>query len=261
MRTRHNGAMGLTWGTGAYAARSATHAAIFAPLAPVGRAEAVAQRLADAIQLGLLEQGERLPTEQDLGRQFGVATVTAREALESLRSAGLIETRRGRAGGSFVCGSGDDARAALTTRLAALSRVELRDMGLHYGLIAGAAAERAALFATPDEVAMLGTLVEDGAVANGVAARRAENGIRLEVAALSRSARLVSEQVRLQAEFGPLLWIALQEHGVVTGNAARHRRLLAAIGDESPEQARAVVAEQVGWLVDRLLAIREVAER
>ncbi|SEJ57164.1 FadR/GntR family transcriptional regulator [Demequina mangrovi] len=253
--------MGLTWGTGAHAARSATHAAIFAPLAPLGRAEAVAQRLADAIHLGLLEQGERLPTEQDLGRQFGVATVTAREALESLRAAGLIETRRGRAGGSFVCGSGDDARAVLISRLAMLSRVELRDMGLVYGVIAGAAAERAALFATADEVRSLGTLVEDGAVSSGAAARRAENGIRIEVAALSRSARLVAEQVRLQSEFGPLLWIALQEHGVVTGNAARHRRLVEAIGNESPEEARGIVTEQVGWLLDRLLAIREGIER
>ncbi|WP_062299059.1 FadR/GntR family transcriptional regulator [Demequina maris] len=253
--------MGMSWGPGAAAARSATHAAIFAPLAPVGRAEAVAQRLADAIQLGLLEQGERLPTEQELGRQFGVATVTAREALESLRSGGLIETRRGRAGGSFVCGSGDDARSALISRLTDMSRVELRDMGLVYGLIAGGAAERAALFSTPDEVDSLALLVEGGASASGAAARRAENGIRLEVAALSRSARLVSEQVRLQAEFGPLLWIALQEHAVVTGNAARHRRLIAAIAEESPEHARAVVVEQVGWLVDRLLAIREAAER
>ncbi|WP_169746523.1 FadR/GntR family transcriptional regulator [Demequina phytophila] len=253
--------MGMSWGPGAAAARSATHAAIFAPLAPAGRADAVAQRLADAIQLGLLDQGERLPTEQELGRQFGVATVTAREALETLRSAGLIETRRGRAGGSFVCGSGDDARVALESRLAALSRVELRDKALIYGLVAAGAAERAALFATPDEVESLSLLVEHGVTASGAAARRAENGIRLEVAALSRSARLVSEQVRLQAEFGPLLWIALHERTVVAGNAARHRRLVEAIGAESPEQARAVVVEQVGWLTDRLLAIRETVER
>ncbi|WP_296666828.1 GntR family transcriptional regulator [Demequina sp.] len=253
--------MGFTWGPGAAAARSATHAAIFAPLASAGRAEAVAQRLADAIQLGLLEQGERLPTESELARQFGVATVTAREALESLRVAGLIETRRGRAGGSFVSGSGDDARAALAGRLAGMSRVELRDMGLLYGIIAGAAAERAALFTTPDEVEALSLLVEDGAVANGAAARRAENGIRLEVAALARSARLVAEQVRVQAEFGPLLWVALQEYAVLAGNAARHRMLVAAIGAEEPERARRIVVEQVGWLVDRLLAIREAADR
>ncbi|WP_062204930.1 FadR/GntR family transcriptional regulator [Demequina salsinemoris] len=247
--------------TGAGVAREATRAAIFAPLAAVGRAEVVAQRLADAIQLGLLEQGERLPTEQELGRRFGVATVTAREALESLRSDHLIETRRGRSGGSFVTGSGDDARAALLARLTGTSRVELRDMGLHYSLIASGAAERAATFATPGGVDTLELLVEDGATASGVAARRAENGIRLEVAALSRSARLVSEQVRLQSEFGPLLWIALQDGDVVRGNAARHRRLVEAIGDGAESRARAVVQEQVGWLVDRLLAIREAADR
>ncbi len=247
--------------TGAGAAREATRAAIFAPLDTAGRAEVVAQRLADAIQLGLLERGERLPTEQELGRRFGVATVTAREALESLRTDHLIETRRGRSGGSFVTGTGDDARAALIARLAETSRIELRDMGLHYSLIASGAAERAAMFATPGDVDTLALLVEDGASASGVAARRAENGIRLEVAALSRSARLVSEQVRLQSEFGPLLWIALQGGDVVRGNAARHRRLVEAVGEGEASEARAIVLEQVDWLVTRLLAVREEVER
>lgn len=209
--------------------------------------------------MGLLDHGERLPTEADLGRQFGVATVTAREALESLRGDGLIETRRGRSGGSFVCGTGDEARAALLARLAQLPRVRLRDMGLHYGLIAAGAAERAAIFATGDEVDSLGALVDEAAATSGAAGRRAENGIRLEIAALSRSARLVAEQVRLQAEFGPLLWIALQDQAVVASNAARHRRLVAAIGAEQPEQARAAVSEQVGWLTQRLLSVREQA--
>src|SRR4051794_41557225 len=76
--------------------------AMFAPLGQVGRAEAVAARLVDAITLGLLADAERLPSEADLAAQFGVSTVTVREALVALRQRGLVQTRRGRGGGRFA---------------------------------------------------------------------------------------------------------------------------------------------------------------
>ena len=83
-----------------------TRAAIFAPLDGAGRAELVLQRLTDAIMLGVLHDGERLPSEAELARQLGVATVTAREALEILRRNKLVHTKRGRDGGSFVTFAG-----------------------------------------------------------------------------------------------------------------------------------------------------------
>ena len=75
---------------------------VFAPLDEGGRAGTVARRLAQAITLGLLLDGERLPAETQLAGQFGVSPVTLREALAELREAGLVETRRGRRGGSFI---------------------------------------------------------------------------------------------------------------------------------------------------------------
>src|SRR3954469_5986810 len=76
--------------------------AIFAQLAEAGRSEQVAQRLTDAIILGVLAAGERLPSEPELARRFGVALITVREGLGILRASGLVVTRRGREGGSFV---------------------------------------------------------------------------------------------------------------------------------------------------------------
>ena len=112
--------------------RSATaaRAAVFAPLVAAGRAELVEQRLTDAIDLGLLDLGERLPSESEMARQFGVATVTAREALEALREKGLVETKRGRDGGSFVT-SPEPRSDRVERRIQQLSRVELRDMGAY----------------------------------------------------------------------------------------------------------------------------------
>ena len=97
--------------------RDAHRSVVFAPLDATGRAELVARRLSDAIISGLLHDGEKLPSEADLARSMGVALVTAREALEVLRVNSLVETRRGREGGSFVTYDKDAARRVLEQRL------------------------------------------------------------------------------------------------------------------------------------------------
>ena len=81
-------------------------AAVFAPLDTGRRADAVVRRLADGIALGILAPEEQLPSETELADTFGVSPVTVREALTMLREQGLVATRRGRGGGSFVRGEG-----------------------------------------------------------------------------------------------------------------------------------------------------------
>lgn len=65
-------------------------------------ADVLAGRLREQILRGDLAEGSDLPTERDLGEQAGVSRATVREALRILDSEGLIDTRVGRNGGSFV---------------------------------------------------------------------------------------------------------------------------------------------------------------
>ena len=60
--------------------------ASFMRLRQEGRTEEVVRRLIEVIDLGLFAKGEQLPSETELALQFGVATVTLREALAVLRS-------------------------------------------------------------------------------------------------------------------------------------------------------------------------------
>ena len=60
----------------------------------------VIMRLTEQIQSGALAPGDRLPTETDLVKAFGVSRTVIREAFASLRSSGLIVTYQGR--GAFV---------------------------------------------------------------------------------------------------------------------------------------------------------------
>jgi GntR family transcriptional repressor for pyruvate dehydrogenase complex len=66
----------------------------------------VAKQIADGIRKAIVEGGlkidERLPTEEELARRYGVSRPTIREALKRLAAQNLIRSRRGPSGGNFV---------------------------------------------------------------------------------------------------------------------------------------------------------------
>lgn len=241
-------------------AQTATRAVVFSPLDGSGRAQVVEQRLSDAIVLGLLGPGERLPSESELARQFNVATVTVRESLESLRVTGLVETRRGRGGGSFVSKRADADNSLLDSRLAGTSRIELRDQAVHYSALAAMAAELAADRASQDDVEALARLVDLADTSSDGSARRAENTFRLEIAALSQSARLVREHLRLQAEFGPLLWLNLRSQPNRDRNRDIHGAIVQAVAEGDAETARRLTVEQLSDAVEWLIQVKSELE-
>ena len=56
------------------------------------------------IQSGVLRSGERIPSEAELERIYGVSRVTVRGAIEMLAQEGLVEKNRGKKG-TIVCKS------------------------------------------------------------------------------------------------------------------------------------------------------------
>ncbi len=229
---------------------------LFAPLDAGGRAETVARRLTQAISLGLLLDGERLPAESDLADQFGVSPVTLREALATLRTIGLVETRRGRRGGSFVCSPGDTRRAELERPLRLLSLHELQDIGDHRAAIAGAAAKLAAERAVSEDLVMLreyaGRLPGSGTL---TLRRRADARIHIEIAAVAQSPRLTREEMDLWSEVGDLLWLPVTDDQLAVV-AAEHEALVDAIERQRPEAARLIAEQHVMAETARLLRLR-----
>ncbi|WP_448808602.1 FadR/GntR family transcriptional regulator [Agromyces bauzanensis] len=235
--------------------------AVFAQLADAGRAEQVAQRLTDGIVLGVLGPGERLPSEPELARRFGVALITVREGLGILREAGLVETRRGRDGGSFIVEGDADHRALITARLRALAQVELSDMAVYFGAILAGAAERAAERASEGDAARLAVWLEAAEFDTAASARTNQGGFFLELAVLSQSARLVREQIRLQAEFGPLLLLGLDDTEARADATAHDRRIVRAVTAHRPAKAREAAGDLVRGLTVPLLAAKARVER
>jgi GntR family transcriptional regulator, transcriptional repressor for pyruvate dehydrogenase complex len=67
----------------------------FTPLLLEPAYRKVAARIAERIRSRALREGERLPAETELARQFGVNRSTVREALRELESRGLVRRRPG----------------------------------------------------------------------------------------------------------------------------------------------------------------------
>ena len=240
--------------TGASPSRLRT--AAFAPLGEEGRADMVVSRLVQAISVGAFVEGERLPSENELASLLGVAVVTVRDALSELRRRDLIETRRGRNGGSFVRPSQAAVEEVNARTLLAEPRLAIADLGVHYEVISAACAEYACLRATPEELEIVEGMLA-GARAVPVAQwRRRVTEVQLELAALSQSVRLTSEHVRLQTEFTPLL--ALQDFDprarTATHDALAAQLVATQAGD--PQGARQAVRESVRGSVRWLIAFR-----
>lgn len=70
------------------------------PVKRISVSEQIFEQLKEKITSGELPSGEKLPSENELCRLYGVSRTTIRQALANLSSLGLIETRFGE--GSFV---------------------------------------------------------------------------------------------------------------------------------------------------------------
>ena len=74
----------------------------FAPLKTRRAFEEISAEIKHMIFSGMLKPGDRLPSETELGTQFGVSRHTIREAVRRLELSGFIVVQKGAAGGPVV---------------------------------------------------------------------------------------------------------------------------------------------------------------
>jgi GntR family transcriptional repressor for pyruvate dehydrogenase complex len=230
--------------------------ASFMRLRQEGRTEEVVRRLIEVIDLGLLSSGEQLPSETELALQFGVATVTLREALAVLRQRGFIETRRGRNGGSFICATAPTSEQQLQLRLLELSALELRDLGDEHVAIAGTAARLAAQRATSEHhqrlLSYISALTE---ASNRLERRRADARFHIEIAVSAQSLRLTHSEMQLQAEIGELLWLDADGFPDARAVAEEHRGIAEAIINGDANLAGILAEAHVTRAIKRLIGL------
>jgi DNA-binding FadR family transcriptional regulator len=186
-----------------------THA-VLRPVHGATRSGTIVSRVSDAIVLGVFVAGQQIPSEAELAGVFGVAQMTVRDALTTLRGDNLIVTRRGRGGGSFVT---DDAAARLLTgtlsdddgNAAALQ--EARDAATHLTTLVGGAAELAATRVSSADRRTLAAAVDafDNA-ADPLETAQATARIAMLLGSWSQSPRLTREIIAAEISWIP--WAA-----------------------------------------------------
>jgi len=211
----------------------------FAPIERINAMESVRDRLRDLIASGDLEVGERLPSEHELARSFGVSRPVIREALGSLSSLGLVASQNGRgwrviAMGPSSLGPSAFGRTAIDELHEVRCLLEIPGAGL--------AAQRR----TTVQLAALTETVDAHARCREPAAWvQGDLEFHVELAKATGNrvhARLVQEFRELQCQQSLAL---AQIDGRMERAEAEHRRVLDAVRDQRPDEASGAMAEHL----------------
>jgi DNA-binding FadR family transcriptional regulator len=100
----------------------------------------VRSRIALRVRLKSVAPGDRLPDAGVLAEELGISEITVRRALEGMCQDGLLDRRRGRAGGTFVA-AGWDAVVALMHNADDAASLDAFHLLLECGLVAQSAGE------------------------------------------------------------------------------------------------------------------------
>jgi DNA-binding FadR family transcriptional regulator len=117
--------------------------------------ELVRSRIALRVRLKSVSPGDRLPDAGVLAEELGISEITVRRALEGMCQDGLLDRRRGRAGGTFIA-PGWDAVVALLHDADEAASLDAFHLLLECGLVAHSVGEVPA-----DQLEGLRTLVDE----------------------------------------------------------------------------------------------------
>lgn len=120
----------------------------------------LARTLKQKIVSGEFEVGSSLPAERDLMVQYEVSRATVREALRSLGAQGLLEVRRGRRGGSYVCAPSSDRLSDSINLFIAGHGIKFIDLLAVREAIEPVAAAQAARFRTDEDIAAMQSILD-----------------------------------------------------------------------------------------------------
>ncbi|SDM85313.1 FadR/GntR family transcriptional regulator [Streptomyces wuyuanensis] len=204
--------------------------------------EEALEQILQVVRLGLVPGGERLPAERELAERMGISRVTLREVLKVLQEEGLVESRRGRYGGTFVLHrprtEGEDE---LRRRVAA---VDVEDtLRFREVLEVGAAGLCAAHGLSDEGSARLRTALTATHDAPLDDYRRCDTLLHLTLAELSGSPTLTSQYAAVRATVNDLLdciplLVRNLEH-----SQQQHVALVEAVLEGDADAAREVMRE------------------
>lgn len=207
--------------------------------------EACVEQVATAIRLGIYPLGSTLPPERELASLLAVSRATLREAMAALRQAGLVETRRGRNGGTVVTLKPRTPSARAAARIGPQQRRDWLD-ALEFRRIVEPGAAYLAARAELSE-AQRDQLVRahaDVAAARKPAQhRQADSRFHLTVASMAHSPRVIEAVTSVQSTLHEMLLAIPVLDTNIAHSDRQHAVLVKAILAGHTDKARRVMEE------------------
>jgi len=201
--------------------------------------EACVEQLATAIRLGVYPHGTLLPSERELAERLAVSRATLREAIAALRAAGLVETTRGRGGGTVVRRRPTRRRAAARAAIKGRHQDLLDSLRFRRVVEPGAAALAAERDLDKETTLLLeNCLAAVSAASEGPEHRQLDSRLHLAIAAASASPRLMQAVTQVQAELDEMLHAIPVLDRNIAHSDRQHARIVKAILAGKPVQAR-----------------------
>lgn len=213
------------------------------------------ERIKALIGEGLLEPGQRLPTERDLAAQLGISRSSMREAIRALTVLGVLEARHG--SGIYVTQLQAGDLLETFGVVADLSRgprlVELLEVRR---ILESTATALAAARITPDRLAVVkghldamnATDDPDEILAHDLAFHRA-----IAAAAGNETMAAILEGLSSRT-FRARVWRGYREEGAFDRTRREHAAIHRALAARDPEAARSAAAAHVGEVAEWLRA-------
>ncbi len=218
--------------------------AVFRPVRRGNAFEETVERLLQAITLGVVSEGQRLPPERELASRLKVSRETLREAIRALQQAGWVTSRPGRHGGTFVARQPEGARPAGSVGAAEAQPLPpLRDtLVLRAVLEPGAAELAAAARLAPPARERLTDLLGECAAAEAGAYRQADSRLHLAIAEAAGSPSLLAAVADVRSRVNDLLDAIPILPANLTHADHQHAAVVAAIVAGDPGRARSAMA-------------------
>ncbi|MCT9107343.1 FCD domain-containing protein [Streptomyces mirabilis] len=204
--------------------------------------EEALEQILQVVRLGLVPGGGRLPAERELAERLGISRVTLREVLKVLQDQGLVESRRGRYGGTFVVPRAETpGEDELRRRFA---EVDIEDvLRFREVLEVGAAGLCATHGLSPEQAERLREALARTHEAPLADYRRLDTLLHLTLAELSGSPSLTAQYAAVRASVNDLLdciplLVRNLEH-----SQRQHTALVEAVLDGDADGAREMMRE------------------
>ncbi len=204
--------------------------------------EGCVEQLGTAIRLGAYPVGSALPAERELAERMRVSRATLREAIAALRQAGMVETTRGRGGGTRVVYRPPVPSDRGRDRLAGRREELLDSLVLRRVVEPGACWTAASRDLPAAERLMLGSaLVEVEQAQDAGRRRQADSRLHLALATASGSRLLLDAVTTAQSMLHDMLQAIPVLEANIAHSDAQHRAIVQGVLHQDPAKARVVM--------------------